>query len=671
MMNTLKKERSPYLLQHAHQPVHWQAWSQEALEKARQEHKPILLSIGFSSCHWCHVMSKESFDDPEVAAYMNEHFINIKVDREERPDVDAYYMQACEAITGKGGWPLNVFLTPDREAYFAGTYFPPKPGLRQRSWMQALQLAAYNFYEQRQTVEREAEKVRTKMLSKEQKAPAGDRRSFFSWERVVAFVDTISRQFDRTYAGFGEGKKFPNTMALDFLIDYAWHISDIKVLRHVESSMGQFLKSGIRDHIGGGFFRYTVDRQWRIPHFEKMLYDNALLIQLFAKLQKWRPHSDYVEAIDETFNWIMSMLKCPDGGFYASLSADLNGQEGGLYTWTYEEVYQLLGQDALWFCEYFNITKEGNWENTNVLYANESIAQFATRKGVRISRMEEYIADCKQTLKQAFLKRPQVDVDEKINMAWNALLLSAFLDAYSATHRACYLEAAEELYNFIVRHAQEGEGRLKHLQQGSDQVFLEDYAYTISALIKYQTVLHDDNSLQLAQFLTKEALTLFEQKNTPLLSFSTADSLSTPYQWPLIKDEDAPNANAVMAMNMHKLGLLLGQPDWPEKARLMLLAIGKAFDEGKLAYLSWAKYWMADVQGIIEIAVLGKEAKERSMEINATHWGEYVLMASTVPNDDYPLLSQRYIEDDTLIYICKGNICKMPVHKLEEMYWQL
>ena len=670
-MNTLRKERSPYLQQHAHQPVHWQAWSQEALEKARQENKPILLSIGFSSCHWCHVMSKESFDDPVVAEYMNEHFINIKVDREERPDVDAYYMQACEAITGKGGWPLNVFLTPEREAYFAGTYFPPEPGLRQRSWMQALQLAAYNFYEKRHAVQREAEKVRTKMLLKEQKAPAGDRRSFFTWAQLEAFFEKLREQFDKTYAGFGEGKKFPNTMALDFLADYAWHTSNIDALKHVENSLAQLLHSSIKDHIGGGFFRYTVDRKWRIPHFEKMLYDNALIMQLFAKLHKWRPDDAYVEVINETFRWIIDTLKCPDGGFYASVNADLEGKEGGLYTWEYEKVSRLLGQDAQWFSEYFHITEQGNWENTNILYATESIDQFAMRKGVRPSRLKEYIADCKHVLKAEYLKRPQADIDKKINMAWNALLLSAFLDAYSATQHACYLEEAKELYVYITHQAQKRHGRLNHLQGGSEQVFLEDYAYTIAALIKYQMLLHDEHSLQLAQFLAKEALEIFEQKDSPLLSFSTVDSFSTPYQWPLVKDEDAPNANAVMAMNLHKLGLLLEQPSWPEKARLMLLEIGAAFEEGILAYLSWAKYWMADIQEIIEIAVLGEGAKERAMEINANFWGEYVLLASTTPNDAYPLLAQRYVEGDTLIYVCKGHVCKMPVHTVDEMYMQL
>ncbi|MCG8329667.1 MAG: DUF255 domain-containing protein, partial [Chitinophagales bacterium] len=403
-MNVLNGARSRYLRQHAQQPVHWQPWSESILDQARAQDKPILLSIGFSSCHWCHVMAEESFDDDEIAHYMNGHFINVKVDREEHPVLDTYYMAACEAITGKGGWPLNVFLTPEGEAFFAGTYFPPMPGLRQRSWMQALQLTAYNFYEQREVVNREASRIKAKIFAKEQNVPVQEGGDFFSLASIEQYFQQLKTSFDTEEGGFGLDKKFPNTSVLEFLMDYAWHESSIPALQQVEITVDRMLSGGVYDHVGGGFFRYTVDREWKVPHFEKMLFDNALIIRLLSRLYKWRKRERYLKAINGTFNFLKRELKRAEGGYYASLDAVSNGKEGGYYTWTYEEINALsIEPDQLnLFVEYFQISKSGNWSDSNILYANKSISAFAKQKGLPEEMMHVCIQRC---LDQLFQKR--------------------------------------------------------------------------------------------------------------------------------------------------------------------------------------------------------------------------------------------------------------------------
>jgi len=567
-MNVLAGEKSPYLQQHAHQPVHWQPWSKDVLKRAKREDKPLLLSVGFSSCHWCHVMSEESFEDDEVAAYMNEHFINVKVDREEYPDLDTYYMAACEAVSGKGGWPLNVFLLPSGEAYFAGTYFPPQAGLRQRSWMQALQLAAYNFYENRDAVINEARRIREKMKNKEKTAPLVDEGGFWSLEKVQDCYHRLKHHFDQDYGGFGTDKKFPNIPVLEFLLDYAWHTSSLDAMRQVECTVGRMLQGGLMDQLGGGFFRYTVDRHWRIPHFEKMLYDTALIAGLLAKLYKWRRKPIYLEALERAIGFILRGLKRAEGGFYASLDAAVAGLEGGAYTWTVQEVKELLGTDHQWFCEYYNMSVNGNWQGCNVLYTDEDISSFARRKGVSAGAVRAYLHTAKVKLLEARLKRKQPEKDQKINLSWNALMLSAFIESFETTNNGDYLVEARSLKAFLEEEFVDEEGGLRHLLDSKKLVYLEDYAYYIDALLRMQSATQEHTLLEEAERYTKQALGRFEKPESSLLAFAPSGQSGLPYDWPIAKDEELPNANAIMAANLQRLGLMLGRRDWTERAGL-------------------------------------------------------------------------------------------------------
>jgi len=355
-MNQLAQETSPYLRRHADNPVHWHAWNETALQRAVREDKPILLSIGYSTCHWCHVMERESFQDEEVAAYMNAHFINIKVDREERPDLDQFYMHACQLLTGQAGWPLNLFLTPDKRPFYGGTYFPPEPEGRRLSWFQALQYAAYNYYENRNAVNQKADSIIRRMRRKEeprQPAPVQEQQ-----ELLDSLLQNIQHKQDNEQGGFGQGAKYPNTPALAFLLTYARQTGEKKPADHVFFTLDHMLRGGIYDWVGGGWHRYTIDRGWKIPHFEKMLYDNALMVSLMAWAYQFDPNERYKKASDQSLHFAEEALGNGQGGYYSALDADTEGREGEYYTWTYREIHDILGKRAETFCRIFDVKKE-------------------------------------------------------------------------------------------------------------------------------------------------------------------------------------------------------------------------------------------------------------------------------------------------------------------------
>ncbi|MCB9289698.1 MAG: thioredoxin domain-containing protein [Lewinellaceae bacterium] len=668
-MNQLKNENSPYLRQHADNPVNWQPWGVAVLERARKEDKPILLSIGYSTCHWCHVMARESFEDDEVAAYMNDHFINIKVDREERPDLDALYMAACEAITGKGGWPLNVFLTPQGRPYFAGTYFPPQPGQRIQSWMQALQYAAYNFYENRRAVEREAEKVLARMERRERITPLPVGSKLFSTETVNQLFDTLRQQFDTSYGGFGQGAKFPNTMALEFLMHYAWHTSSLPAFHQLLLSLDAMLRGGIRGHLEGGFARYTTDRQWRIPHFEKMLYDNALIARLLADIYKWTKKGKYRSALLETLSFLEGYLGRPEGGFYAALDAESGGQEGGYYTWNHNEVAELLGAEAGWFIEYYNISKEGNWEGRNIPYATQSIKEFAQSKGIGLADMEGFLKRCWQKLKVKQIQRPRPRHDKKLILPWNALAVTAYARAYGATSNRQFLNVAGQTMAFILDHGRKQDGTLLHLCRRNIPAFLDGYAYLAEALLELHSVTQQPGWLATAEELMEKARELFWEESAGLFYYSATKNTGGPLRQLPVREEDMPNPNAVMASNLQRLGLLLDKPEWQELSRRMLLAAGNLLLESPLPYARWATLLTAEVYGRLEIAIVGPQAGEKVREANSEFLGHHVLMSSEKPDDSHPLLAHRWPADgQTLIYVCKDYACRQPVKEVEEIY---
>jgi uncharacterized protein YyaL (SSP411 family) len=488
-MNRLAQETSPYLLQHAHNPVDWYAWKPEAFEKARAEQKPILVSIGYSTCHWCHVMERESFESPDVAAYMNEHYINIKVDREERPDVDAVYMEACQLLTGSGGWPLNCFLTPEGKPFYAGTYYPPRPAFNRPSWMQLLEHLANIWDNQRETALNQAERL----LGNIQRNDSVFIQLKGNGEQVAAdpklLYQRISDQFDRAEGGFGGAPKFPSTMAIQWLLNWHYFSGNPEALEHGLFSLEKMARGGIYDQIGGGFARYATDREWLIPHFEKMLYDNALLVSVLSEAHKYTVghlaeggQSLWSETIEQTLAYIEREMTSPEGGFYAAQDADSEGVEGKFYVWDKAEIDAVLGSDAELFCSFYGVTEEGNWEEKNILWRPYRYQEFADTRSIPVEVLKQNLKTSADKLLQVRSKRIWPGLDHKILLDWNALMVSAYAAAYSALGHEKYKDAAIRNLDYLNHTLRNVEGTWKH-SSAQDAAFLDDYAFLIAAWI--------------------------------------------------------------------------------------------------------------------------------------------------------------------------------------------
>ena len=665
-MNQLAQATSPYLQQHAQQPVHWRCWGEEALAEAKRQDKPILLSIGYSTCHWCHVMARESFEDEAIAAFMNEHFVNIKVDREERPDLDRHYMQACEAIAGSGGWPLQVFLTPGLRPYHAGTYFPPNATGRQPSWMDTLKFAAYNFYQNRRAVEQEASKIEERIARRERpRRPLA--KGDFSNATAEYIQQGIAKQFDRQHYGFGSGTKFPNTMALEWLLYYAWYTSDLEACRHLERSVERMLLGGLHDHLGGGFARYTIDPAWRVPHFEKMLYDNALIARLLGKLYRWRRKPEYAAALRSTLDFMQEQWQAPNGGFFSALDAETEGQEGLYYTWDYDTVTELLDAEPGWFCAYFHILPEGNWEGRNVLYATETAGDFARRFGVSEDEVSSYLKEARAQLLQHRQSRPAPNTDTKQLLSWNALTARAFLEGYAALGDCSYLSTAEAILQFIEAELRGAEGFLQHQLGQQQHAFLDGYAYYIAALLDAHRLLQDHSLLQRAARATEQAEKLFGKRQTPLLFYAPRSLADSPVQAMLISEEDTPSANAIMATNYQKLGLLLGRQDWLQRSAAMLQAALPRLMDQPLPHASWGQLLLGQAYHWLEIAIVGEAAHRKAISANGMFLGLHVLIADRESRDAYPLLAGRAQAGKTPIYVCRNFACQQPVDEVKDI----
>ncbi|TAK32365.1 MAG: thioredoxin domain-containing protein, partial [Saprospiraceae bacterium] len=484
-MNRLQHETSPYLLQHAHNPVDWYAWKPEAFEKARKEDKPILVSIGYSTCHWCHVMERESFEDKEVAEFMNDNFVCIKVDREERPDVDQVYMEACQVFTGGGGWPLNCFLTPERKPFYAGTYFPPMPAYNRPSWLQVLMNISHSFQNKRHVVVEQARRL-MEIIENSGDHFTGNRLTVVSDESPFTGVllqkieANLLQQADRVNGGFGTAPKFPGTMSLHYLLNYHYYYGEKEALRHVILSLNKMAMGGIYDHIGGGFARYATDARWLVPHFEKMLYDNALLVSLLAETYKVTKSELYKETIEQTLEWVGREMTGADGSFYSAQDADSEGMEGKYYVWDKTEIEQILGNDAPLFCEFYDVPDSGNRECKNILWRKWTFEEFAQSRGMKAEAFKRKLAVARQKLFDVRRCRIHPALDDKILLDWNALICSAYAKAYASLGLEAYRAAAVKNLHFLFEKMVQPDGlTLYHTyKDGKAQYdgFLDDYA---------------------------------------------------------------------------------------------------------------------------------------------------------------------------------------------------
>ena len=684
-MNHLIHETSPYLLQHAHNPVNWYAWKPEAFERAISENKPIIVSIGYSTCHWCHVMERESFENQDIADIMNENFICIKVDREERPDVDQIYMEACQIISGSGGWPLNCFLLPDGRPFFAGTYYPPQSVYGRPSWTQVLHNLSNAFKLKRDVVEQQANQLTDIIRNSDKnfvKNTEGghllkmddETASVFNTAYLQNVFYALRERFDRVEGGFGGAPKFPSTMSIQFLMDYYFYTKNEEALAHAELSLMKMIQGGIYDQLGGGFARYATDREWLIPHFEKMLYDNALLITTLSDAYKLTKKDIYSETIEETLSFIQREMMAPEGGFYSAYDADSEGVEGKFYVWDKEEIESILGSEASLFCAFYDVTEEGNWEEKNILWRQRNYEIFAKENGLEVSFLKDTLRKSRKKLFEIREKRIKPGLDDKILLSWNTLMISAFARAYEALGTEGYHKVAVESLDFIFKNFKQSEGiGLYHTyKNGQAQYagFLEDYAFLIEALIDVYGITFDKQYIEKAKQYADFTIENFFDESTNLFYFTSAKQKDILLRKKDLYDSATPSGNATMVRNLQRLGHFFDDKNYKSLNVNMLMSVEKALERYPSSLSKWAGSALALVFPPYEIAVVGMDAHSKSKDINMLFLPNKILMSSVEEDTAFPLLDGRSSDTEggeSLIYVCQNYACKIPVKTIEEM----
>ncbi|HEX2682773.1 MAG TPA: thioredoxin domain-containing protein [Ferruginibacter sp.] len=669
--NHLVHETSPYLLQHAHNPVNWYPWGEEALRKAVAEDKPILVSIGYSACHWCHVMERESFEDEATAAVMNEGFINIKIDREERPDLDHIYMDAVQAMSGSGGWPLNVFLTPAGKPFYGGTYFPPQKAFNRPSWTDVLNGVSQAFKERRNEIEAQAENLTDHLLKANSfgmQKVSGD--EVFAKEKLDEAFTNIMNNADKQWGGFGRAPKFPQTFTIQFLLRYHHVTSNKEALDQALLSLDKMIEGGIYDQVGGGFARYSTDTEWLAPHFEKMLYDNALLISVLSEAFQLTGKSLYKEVIGETIEFLQREMMHSNNGFYAALDADSEGEEGKFYVWSEKEIDELLGGYATTFKVYFDISEKGNWEGKNIPRRLIPDEVFADDFKMSLQDLKNTIAKAKEILLDARSKRIRPGLDDKIILGWNALMNTALSKAFGATGNEEYRQLAIANMQFMLEVFKEKDGEAFHHTWKNGQAkypaFVDDYAWLIQALLQLQEITGNTQWLEEAGKITAFVTDQFSEVDTGFFFYTREGQTDIIVRKKEVYDGAVPSGNAVMADNLYHLSLLLDRPEWGQRARDMVLSLGKAIIKYPTSFGVWAGLLQEIATGTREVVVMGEQYEAVLKELLAQYIPHRVLMASG-KEKNYPLLSGKPVYTKTSIWLCFNYSCKQPVYSTQEL----
>lgn len=670
MANRLINETSPYLRQHAHNPVDWYPWGEEALSRAVKEQKPILVSIGYSACHWCHVMERESFENEEVAAYMNTHFINIKIDREERPDLDHIYMDAVQAMTGSGGWPLNAFLTPDKKPFYGGTYFPPQNLYNRPSWMEVLAGVVNAFSEKRSEIESQAENLTAHMLNSNNfGAGAGSVKA--GEEQLKLMKDNLLQQADKTKGGFGRAPKFPQTFSIQYLLRYTHIYNDADALTHALLSLDSMCRGGIYDQIGGGFARYSVDNEWLAPHFEKMLYDNALLISVLAEATQLTGNTYYKKIIQQTIAFLDREMLSPEGGYYAALDADSEGVEGKFYVWSYDEFMAAAGEHCVLAAAYFGVIPDGNWEHTNILHVPVAPEQFAAAHGITPDELAAIIAGVSEKLMAKRNTRVRPGLDDKLLLGWNGMMLTALSKAAAALGDDNYIARAKELARFlqqIFSDKETGAG-LHSYKEGRARfpAFLDDYATWIQGLIHLQEVTGEENLLLEAERLTEIVLRDFPDENDLFFYYTAAGQEDIIVRKKEVYDGAVPSGNALMCWNLSQLGILLGRSEWSERADAMLKAFGSTVSRYPGSFGVWANLLLGQVNGLKEIVLKGAGQEILRKNLLKLYLPIRVLQSGSGKGEKFPLLEGKPDDGYARIYLCENYACQKPVSTIDEL----
>ena len=663
--NSLIESTSPYLLQHAHNPVDWKEWGPDALEQARNEDKPILVSIGYSSCHWCHVMEKESFEDTAVARIMNERFINIKVDREERPDVDQIYMDAVQAMGLQGGWPLNVFLTPDQRPFYGGTYFPKK------GWVNLLLSIDDAFKNNRDKIDESAIAFTKNLQLKEsQKYKLEGTSHRFTADEIDSMFQKLDIKFDHEYGGIKKAPKFPMPSLWQFLATYHQLTKDQVALDHFELTLNKIADGGIYDHIGGGFARYSTDSEWHVPHFEKMLYDNGQLLSLFANGYKITKNEKFKSVLLETTNWLKNEMFDESGGFYSALDADSEGEEGKFYVWDSDEVMELAGSNFKWIAEYYDIQPNGNWEGKNALRVVKSESEIIAKYDLTSSDFKKGIEDFKRTSLETRNLRTRPGLDNKIIAGWNGLTLSGLCETYQALEDSRVLELAKKNAAFIKANLLRN-GILYRFPDKELEGFLEDYSAVIQSFIKYYETSFEREYLELARQLTTRVEEKFFDESEQLYYFTSDESQSLIARKKELFDNVIPSSNSIMAWNLVHLGTHFYDEEVTAKGKQILSRV-KDLAKIEPEYMSnWAMLSLELSQPFAEIVIIGPEAKELGQKLNNYYIPNKIISGSFTTSDQSPFEHKTMINGETTIYVCYDKSCKLPVTTIEKALEQL
>ena len=660
--NELIHETSPYLLQHAHNPVNWQPWGEKALNEAKVKDKLILISIGYSACHWCHVMEHESFEDLAVARLMNEHFVCIKIDREERPDIDHIYMTAVQLLTGRGGWPLNCIALPDKRPIWGGTYFPKD------NWTQALESIA-SFYAENKT---KTEEYATKLhqgIDQNPLTPVSSENTRIDLMMPPFLLKTWKEQFDTKNGGTMGAPKFMLPNNWRFLLQAGMLFHDQKILNQVKLTLQKMAYGGLYDQIGGGFARYSTDEIWKVPHFEKMLYDNAQLLSLYAEMWKTSPTPLYKQVVSETIQFLKRELLSPENGFYSALDADSQGVEGKFYVWSKLEFQNILGADIELFSDYFNVNELGAWEdNQYILMRSADNRTFASDHHFSAEKLETKLKTWKQTLLNEREKRIRPGLDDKILSSWNALTISGFVSCYTAFGDEEYINLALANAQFLKHKMFTPEGRILRSyknNQAKIDGFMEDYAFVIEAFIQLFEATGIKQWLDEAFRLTEITLSDFYDEQQSIFYFTSKNQKDLISRTIEVHDNVIPASNSVMAKNLFRLSYLLEKPEYLKISHKMLETVSQNIIEYPSGYSNWTQLMLNLINDHFEVAIVGSKAVELLSKLQKRYLPQVIFCAGTAENN-LPLLKDRHVPGKTLIYICQNNSCQLPVETVDE-----
>ncbi|MDM1137282.1 MULTISPECIES: thioredoxin domain-containing protein [unclassified Empedobacter] len=662
--NNLKNATSPYLKQHENNPVWWQSWSDQVLNHAQEINKPLLISIGYSACHWCHVMEHQSFEDETVAKLMNKYFVCIKIDREERPDLDALYMNVSQIIHPSGGWPLNVFALPDGHPFYGGTYFPKV------QWIELLENINHLYHHNKAKTMEYVNSIADglhKMETIELKS-----EHFFSKEKIDETFEFWRQQFDDEWGGFNRAPKFMLPNAWETILRYGIQTKNENCLIQTKITLDRMAFGGIYDQLKGGFSRYSVDPYWKVPHFEKMLYDNGQLLSLYSNAYRVFNEKEYENIVKETINWLKDEMLSPENVFYAAIDADSEGEEGKYYVWKSDELKTILKNDFDLFQQYYNVDEFGEWEQSNnILMRLTDDEDFASKQNITTIELQTKVSEWKKILNQIREQRIKPHRDEKVLTSWNALTIKGLCDAFITFEIPEYLDLAENAIHFILENQRKNETLFRNYKDKQTTIpgFLDDYALMIEALIKLFEITSEIKYLETAQTLTEETFNQFYNHKNKMFAYKSH------YDTPLVNetfeiyDNVISSSNSVMATNLFKLGKILNEEKYIEQAKQMLTNIDEKIHDYPTGFANWIQLYLNFSYPFKEIVIVGNEAQKYSKQIQQCYVPNAIFVASET--EQLEITKNRLIENKTSIHICENYACQLPIFSIEEAYKNL